>query len=227
MTGHFRGGGDTGIPEFVPFPKIGRLNRNAIITEKIDGTNAQVHIWRDETLCRGWAESDLEHANHGELRIIAGSRKRWITPGDDNFGFAAWVQEHRTELIEGLGEGTHFGEWWGSGIQRGYGLPAGEKRFSLFNVGRWVQSWRVANDGTVYRHPLLEGQQYAPDLCWVVPVLARCEPDDINVYVQQLYMEGSRAAPGFTEPEGIIAYHTAARMMFKVTCEKDSEWKGK
>ena len=31
--------------------------------------------------------------------------------------------------------GRHFGEWWGSGIQRGYGLD--EKTFSLFNAYRW------------------------------------------------------------------------------------------
>lgn len=29
---------------FVPFPKIGRLSREIVITEKIDGTNAQVFI---------------------------------------------------------------------------------------------------------------------------------------------------------------------------------------
>ena len=30
--------------EFVEFEKISRLNREVIVTEKIDGTNGQVHI---------------------------------------------------------------------------------------------------------------------------------------------------------------------------------------
>ena len=30
--------------EFEPFPKIARMKREQIITEKIDGTNAQVYI---------------------------------------------------------------------------------------------------------------------------------------------------------------------------------------
>ncbi len=56
--------------EFTAFPKIPRLNREIIVTEKIDGTNAQVVVTED-----------------GEVR--AGSRSRWITPEADNFGYAA------------------------------------------------------------------------------------------------------------------------------------------
>jgi len=100
---------------FEAFPKIGRLTRECIITEKIDGTNAQVIITDD-------------------LMIGAGSRTRLITPEDDNYGFARWVFDHKEEL-KLLGPGRHFGEWWGQKIQRGYGLK--EKRFSLFNTSRW------------------------------------------------------------------------------------------
>ena len=31
-------------PEFKPFPKMPRLNREVLLTEKIDGTNASVFI---------------------------------------------------------------------------------------------------------------------------------------------------------------------------------------
>lgn len=55
--------------EFVPFQKIGRLSRGCTITEKIDGTNASIYIGED-----------------GEF--LTGSRTRWITPEDDNYGFA-------------------------------------------------------------------------------------------------------------------------------------------
>lgn len=75
---------------FIPFDKIPRLKRGCVITEKIDGTNAQVVVGED-----------------GSVR--AGSRKRWITPEDDNFGFAAWVRRNEEELRE-LGPGQHFGE---------------------------------------------------------------------------------------------------------------------
>jgi hypothetical protein len=104
--------------EFSEFPKMARLSREVIITEKIDGTNAQILITKDN-------------------RLLTGSRTRWITPNDDNYGFAKWVEENREEVLK-LGIGRHFGEWWGSGIQRGYNLPKGEKRFSLFNVSRWA-----------------------------------------------------------------------------------------
>src|SRR6266404_7201095 len=97
--------------EFVAFPKIPRISREMIITEKLDGTNAQVWI-----------------GDYGEFQT--GSRNRWITPGKatDNAGFAGWCEENKEELLK-LGPGHHFGEWWGRGIQRTYGLN--EKRFSL------------------------------------------------------------------------------------------------
>lgn len=104
--------------EFRPFPSISRLSRDIVVTEKLDGTNALVAI-----------------GENGEF--ATGSRSRWITPEDDNFGFSRWAHAHKDELME-LGPGYHYGEWWGSGIQRTYGLK--EKRFSLFNVHRWGEN---------------------------------------------------------------------------------------
>jgi len=103
-------------PPFQPFPKIGRLRRDIIVTEKIDGTNASVFVPEDDD------------------PLIAGSRNRWIYPEADNFGFAAWVRDNGDDLRL-LGPGMHFGEWWGAGIQRRYDQD--HKRFSLFNVDRW------------------------------------------------------------------------------------------
>jgi hypothetical protein len=104
------------MTEFKPWPKIARLNRDITITEKIDGTNAAVIVTEE-----------------GE--VAAQSRTRIITPDADNFGFARWVAEHAETLVDLLGPGRHFGEWWGQGIQRRYGLT--EKRFSLFNTARY------------------------------------------------------------------------------------------
>jgi len=128
--------------KFEPFQKIARLKRECFITEKIDGTNAQICIVPRSAVLGTSAEpfvlarkpnADESALSTGESCMLAGSRTRWITPGNDNFGFAAWVVEHQDELW-GLGLGQHFGEWWGKGIQRGYGQDV--KRFSLFNVFR-------------------------------------------------------------------------------------------
>ena len=173
----------SGDVDFVAFPKMPRLRREVLITEKIDGTNAQVFIGED-----------------GEVR--AGSRSRWITPQDDNFGFAAWVRDHADELRQ-LGPGRHFGEWWGAGIQRRYGLA--EKRFSLFNVSRWGDE--------------------RPTCCHVVPVLWRglFSTDAVEITLDSLRDFGSEAAPGFMKPEGIVVFHIAGNVGFKRTLEKDDE----
>jgi hypothetical protein len=176
------------IPEFVEFRKIPRLSRDCIITEKLDGTNGVIHITDDGNL-------------------FVGSRSRWITPSDDNYGFAAWVEGHKNELLK-LGPGKHYGEWWGKGIQRNYSLT--EKRFSLFNVAKWAIE--------------------RPSCCHVVPILATGLFDEPALSLKTLKMlekEGSFAAPGFMKPEGIVIYHIAANMYFKKTLQKDNEWKGK
>lgn len=183
---------------FVPFPKIARLNRDVVITEKIDGTNASI------TICEGGGP------------IVAGSRKRWITPEDDNFGFAAWVRDHATELRE-LGPGTHFGEWWGQGIQRGYG--AEERYFSLFNSGRWLDPFENMSNTD-------ESLTIAPACCRVVPVLWVGElRGGLERVLHQLRTHGSAISPGF-KAEGVVIWHTAARTLFKVTLEHDEKPKG-
>lgn len=105
------------VPDFQPWPKIARLNRTIVVTEKIDGTNAAVVVTP-------------------ELEVWAQSRKRTLNPdiGVDNFGFGSWVMQNADELRR-LGPGYHYGEWHGLGIQRGYGLF--ERRFALFNTDRW------------------------------------------------------------------------------------------
>jgi len=100
-----------------------------VITEKIDGTNAAIGVVQT-----GW-DGEAGAVSRPHYRVYAQSRTRIITPQSDNMGFAAWVQQHAEVLAQTLGEGLHFGEWWGVGIQRGYGLS--ERRFSLFNTARW------------------------------------------------------------------------------------------
>lgn len=190
------------MPEFQEFPKMPRWSRDVVITEKIDGTNACVYIGED-----------------GEF--LTGSRTRWITPEDDNFGFARWAQEHKGELLL-LGPGRHFGEWWGGGVQRGYGLLKGEKRFSLFNVGRWYDPKDCAGEEV--------GERMAvPACCHVVPVLAKGPnaPGVIDACLELLREHGSYAAPGFMDPEGVVLFHVAGNVGFKKTIKKDEQPKGR
>lgn len=189
--------------DFKEFQKIPRLSRECIVTEKIDGTNGVIYIGDD-----------------GEF--LTGSRSRWITPETDNHGFSRWAHEHKDELMK-LGAGFHYGEWWGSGIQRGYGLTKGEKRFSLFNVGRWRKKPELPQ-GDI---PLGEKQEYCPDCCHVVPILYVGMFDTlvINGLLQTMKEQGSRAVQGFMRPEGVVIYHVQGRLMFKKTIEKDEEHK--
>lgn len=205
--------------EFREFNKIARLNREVIVTEKIDGTNGLVHVAEDGT-------------------VRAGSRSRWITPEDDNFNFAKWVAENADEL-RGLGPGYHYGEWWGLGIQRTYGLD--ERRFSLFNVGRWgdvreakctkchlpATTWapEVCTRCKTLRAP---EPPKRPACCHVVPIVDRGVGSAVAANaIEILRGRGSIAAPGFMKPEGVVVFHTASGHLYKVTVEKDEDPKGK
>lgn len=119
--------------EFEEFQKIARLKRECLITEKIDGTNAQIQIVPlalDGVDLTGNWRALVVAANETHV-MFAGSRSRYITPTDDNFGFAKFVKAN-ADALWSLGDGRHYGEWWGLGIQRGYGQT--EKRFSHWDV---------------------------------------------------------------------------------------------
>lgn len=164
--------------EFKEWGKIPRLNNEKqFITEKIDGTNACIVI--------------DEEGNFG-----CQSRTRLITPEDDNFGFARWAYENKDELMK-LGAGHHFGEWWGAGIQRNYGIS--DKRFSLFNTHRWLKPDAVL-----------------PNCVHVVPTI----DGTINEAIELLKTNGSLAAPGFMRVEGIIVYNSLAKSYYKVILDK-------
>lgn len=175
------------MDDFKGFGKIPRWNgaQHVFITEKIDGTNAQVVVNEDCTDFR------------------CGSRNRWITPDDDNYGFAKWCETNR-EAVLSLGKGQHFGEWWGLGIQRGYGQT--KKRFSLFNTARWNTPEQL--------------ERLAKTPIEVVPVLYHgpLREETVEEIMQMLRDKGSQAAP-FMDPEGIIMYMPDSRSYFKYTFE--------
>lgn len=193
---------------FERFASLTRFSHGWTITEKLDGTNACVFI----TLA-GEAIDDVplgnETARVGEFIVYSQSRNNIITPDKDNAGFARFVADNAEALVEALGEGRHFGEWVGKGInKRQYGLP--DKRFALFNTARWTGvdlPYRVT----------------------VVPVLSEGymgEPGaEFAAIMDDLKANGSRFAPGFMNPEGIVMRHGPSGTLFKKTFDYDEQGK--
>jgi hypothetical protein len=229
---------------FEPFPKVPRLMRDVCITEKIDGTNGLIYIPEDLHTGRVVRPGVIVLADSATgQRVYAGSRKRWITPEKDNYGFAAWVAENADTIAADLGPGRHFGEWWGAGIQRRYGLE--EKRFSLFNIRKWGARTANTDPRCERKGSHIESKGVRVCACrdarpvatfttprmGVVPVLYEGsfagtinDPHDTPPWVcalLDLESGGSVAAPGFMQPEGIMVYHIAAGQMFKYTLDGD------
>lgn len=172
--------------EFKAWEKIGRENPfNVTITEKMDGTNACIII------------------SEGQI-VGVQSRKRLITPEDDNYGFASWVRENESNLIN-LGDGYHYGEWAGLGIQKNpHALDC--KEFFLFNTFRWN-----------------ENNPNRPECCKVVPVLFQGEltPSTIPVLLEKLKSEANENQT----PEGVIVYYHAFRKYTKHTIKSpNGKW---
>lgn len=195
---------------FEKWPSIPRLSKERMtITEKIDGTNAAIVIepWRID------AEYDMKYVNtvsvDGELYFFATqSRSRFITPEDDNFSFAKWAYKNAEGLIETLGYGKHYGEWWGHGIQRGYDLS--EKRFSLFNAPRWQDEISY-----LYPHKLVSQLRTVP--------LLYTGPFDLDKLAEtkNTISKGSHASITFKRPEGLVMYLREANTSYKILLEND------
>ncbi len=172
--------------QFKAWEKIPRENPfNVTITEKMDGTNACIII------------------QDGEI-IGVQSRKRLITPEDDNYGFAQWVSENKDDIL-GLGDGYHYGEWAGLGIQKNpHDMPG--KNFFLFNTFRWN-----------------ENNPNRPACCDVVPVLfqGQLSPEVIPDLLAKL----SESAGENQSHEGVIVYYHAFRKYTKHTIKSpNGKW---
>lgn len=222
------------LTEFKAWDSIPRLNRSMIVTKKVDGSNAQISV--RQVGDGAMTSQDMRvQTSQGDYLVRAGSRKRWISPGDDNFGFARWVWDNAELLVKTLGAGRHYGEWWGQGIQCKYNI--GKKRFSLFNVKRWYEElpegvlyegnvadvWDLSLRLDVKLQPgILSAQAAGLDID-VVPVMFNgpFSQETVAQCVNDLAQFGSIAAPGFMGPEGVVVYHKAADQTFKVTIMND------
>jgi len=239
--------------EFQKFNKIPRLSRDIVISEKIDGTNGQIVIMRRQDLHNSFFTEWNQGVGTDEamkefidkyclyktlamtdendiLYMFAGSRTRWLSVDSgkncDNHGFARWVKENAEELLK-LGKGRHFGEFYGKGINRNYGLD--EKRLALFNVKKWHQHNKEKR--LISINSKTKEEKYtspAPKCCKVVPILyeGMFNTITIDTILMRLKMEGSKAVPGFMNAEGICIYHTASGHLYKKTILNDEKPKG-
>ena len=174
--------------EFKAWEKIPRDSPFKVtITEKIDGTNSCIVI------------------KDGEI-VGVQSRKRFIFPEDDNYGFATWVRDNHDELLS-LGDGYHYGEWAGEGIQKNHHMLTG-KQFFLFNTFRW--------------NPLNPNR---PDCCKVVPILFEGELSDKSIDDIMIELLATSKDAGWTA-EGIVVYYHAFRKYTKHTYKySEGKWR--
>jgi len=169
---------------FKAWPKINRPKNNTItITEKIDGTNACVIV------------------ENGEI-IGVQSRNRMIKVGDDNMGFASFVDTNKKDIVN-LGDGYHYGEWAGPDIQKNpHKLEV--KTFFLFNVFR--------------------PQESLPDCVKVVPMLYHGPSSEKEINATYCDLWESAAAENYT-PEGLIVYYHESKSYLKYTyANKEGKW---
>lgn len=176
---------------FKAWPKIPRgKGQQVTISEKLDGTNSCVII------------------KEGEI-VGVQSRNRMITVDDDNYGFAKWVSENK-EKLEQLGDGYHYGEWYGAGIQKNPHNKDG-KYFALFNTFRYGE-----------HNPLPEGLNIE-----IVPVVFRGAQEDIIIEEQMGMLEENAKVEGYN-PEGLIIYYHNTRTFEKYTFKNvDGKWSNK
>ena len=181
--------------EFKAWPKIARIATMWVtITEKIDGTNGCIIV------------------QDGKVAGVQ-SRKRLIDRENDNMGFANWVYDNEEELAKLLGEGYHYGEWAGPGVQKNpHDLP--DKMFFLFNVFRedypsWVTDLPISPVPTLYTGPYSK--------------------ESVETAMQSLLDKEdglSTVIGGSGSPEGIIIYFHNFKQHMKLTIrDPEGKWK--
>lgn len=195
--------------KYPSFNKIERLeNIYCIISEKIDGTNGLIEI------------------NYDSVKF--GSKNRYLESHEDNAGFMNFYSYHKNIFINTAKELNEkeieisgetltkyeeiypihiYGEWFGKGIQRGYGLD--KKFFMPFNPE--------------YAELLIEHE--VPHI--VRPYILYEGKFSEKVATSSMHFlkeEGSYVIPKYMKPEGIVIYFPKYNFYLKDTFE-GPKWK--
>lgn len=197
--------------EFKSWGSTPRENKNKTITEKIDGTNACIV------------------AQNG--KVTAQSRKRIITPDEDNYGFARWVYDNAGALLDTLGYGYHYGEWYGEGIQKN---PLGieGKRFALFHPTKY-------NEANGFDLSRVDGLETVPLLhhgqcdVWTIPNIMQdletygskvkgAKTQKVTTEIPGLGYDGNMEWMRPADAEGIIIWNNETRTRTKMLLKDDA-----
>jgi len=199
------------MSEYPKYPSIERFeNIYSIISEKVDGTNGLIEIEYDD----------------GLLAVRFGSRNRWLTLSSDNAGFMNFFAMFakkiaivpdilRAKAVNELDNRNKvcsnpiriYGEWYGKGIQRGYGLDT--KYFMPFH--------------TILAEALIEANVpniMPPHIMYTGKFDKQIADDMMNL----LRTHGSGVTPGYFNPEGIVVYFPTYQFCLKDTFE-GAKWK--
>lgn len=211
---------------FQAWPKIPRWEKRGtemFITEKVDGTNAAIHIGGEGDNADG----------QSSVFIGAQSRTRMLDPlnGIDNNGFGVWVMQNAEALIRLLGPGIHYGEWYGGKIQRGYGLQ--QKRLALFDTRRWhtqdtflIESWHGGPNRRVWNQDIEESTTNELQELGVHPIpllyAGAWHTEAVDELTEYLKESGSVVVPGYQNPEGLVIKHRNSQQLYKVILEGDT-----
>jgi len=231
--------------QFKSWGSTPRFHKGLHITEKIDGTNAGISVvgvgheemsWDysgtvpDDAIYVPHRTQDDSDPGFGYL-VRAQSRKRIITPGNDNFGFAKWVWDNAEGLANLLGFGYHYGEWYGEGIQKNPLAVAG-RRWALFNTWHWgrkenLERLRMVDIPGLTLVPVLHDEQRdGPADYFTIPGV-----------IEGLKVGGSRADGYMTlpnahkmdfhveGPEGIIVWQRETSQRYKILLQEDDKHK--
>jgi hypothetical protein len=233
--------------QFKKWSSTPRFHKGLHITMKIDGTNGgvSVEIVGHEDMSwhySGQVPEDATYVTHrtedgsdpgfGYL-VRAQSRKRIITPTNDNYGFAGWVWDNAEALANTLGMGYHYGEWYGEGIQ-GNPMGVAGRKWALFNTWHWARpenAIALKNSGIpgITHVPVLHDEQtHGPADYMTIPDIMD------NLYKWGDLVEGYRTHPYANkmdshmvkEPEGIIVWHRETQQKYKILLNNDSIHKG-
>lgn len=202
---------DEGANEVIEF-KVGSRNQWLPSSEEILQRDEEIKDWK-EKFQAAKDKGFIEYKDIPINRIVKTKPEKL----HDNHGFSKWAHENKEALIAFLGEGYHFGEWCGKGIQNGEGLK--EKGFYLFSPPiRYFKKYLTDQIKTPCDIEIpVPGLHFVPEL-----FNGKLEDDFLNSidgiidhYAYNLQEEGSNIGDGSVKPEGLIV-EINGKLTFKV-----------